>query len=138
MGFSPRHNAFGGFNNMFGAAETRQRMDGWLEQSRGAERLSPGVKSRDISRRVCLGSRARKALNPLIYLAVVFDMELMRPASIMPLGARRFSIQLQEIKGERGRPDGCDRVQLFTVHITEIVFGSLTTCQLRRNTLSIF
>lgn len=64
-------------------------MDGWLEQSRGAERLSWG---RDISRRVCLGSRARKALNPLIYLAVVFDMELMRPAGIMPLGARRFSI----------------------------------------------
>lgn len=64
-------------------------MDGW--NNRGERRVSlPG--GRDISRRVCLGSRARKALNPLIYLAVVFDMELMRPAGIMTLGARRFSI----------------------------------------------
>lgn len=63
-------------------------MDG--RNNRGERSVSPG--GRDISRRVCLGSRARKALNPLIYLAVVFDMELMRPAGIMPLGARRFSI----------------------------------------------
>lgn len=65
---------------MFGAAETRQRMDGWMIGTiAGGKR-----RGRDISRRVCLGSRARKALNPLIYLAVVFDMELMRPAGIMP------------------------------------------------------
>ena len=46
-------------------------MDGWMD---GCGRTDGNVAH---ARGVCLGSAARKPLNPLIYLAVLFDMELM-------------------------------------------------------------
>lgn len=51
-------------------------------------------------------SQARKALNPLIYLAVVFDMELMRPGRrIMSMGPR-LDFRLSRENNKRGEERG--------------------------------
>ena len=50
-------------------------MDGWTDWMDGCGRTDRGTLH--TQRGVCLGSAARKPLNPLIYLAVLFDMELM-------------------------------------------------------------
>lgn len=92
-------------------------MDGWMGESRGASNLSHFLSLSGLGcfTEVCLGSRARKALNPLIYLAVVFDMDLMRPAASV-LGARGFSVCARRDK-RKGGPIASTAIVAFTFTI---------------------
>lgn len=82
----------------------RGRIDGWEDPA-----------SRDVPTGVCLGLGARKPLNPLIYLAVLFDMELMRSLPLLCImhGAR-FSVYRPLGEGERSSADRLNSRSAFS------------------------